>query len=66
MKQFIDIAIPVITILLLWAVGMALTRADFARVRRSPPPRAAGPARLGRRPVARALRGVRASIFMNQ
>jgi BASS family bile acid:Na+ symporter len=35
-KQAVDFAIPVITFLLLTAVGLALTREDFARVRRSP------------------------------
>ena len=36
MKSFVDVAIPVITFLLLAAVGLDLTRADFARVRRQP------------------------------
>ena len=36
MKSFIGVAIPVITFLLLTAVGLDLTRADFVRVRRQP------------------------------
>lgn len=36
MKQIVDVAIPVITFLLLMAVGLDLTREDFARVRRQP------------------------------
>lgn len=36
MKSVIDLAIPVITFLLLTAVGLDLTRDDFVRVRRQP------------------------------
>lgn len=36
MKQVVDLAIPIITFLLLTAVGLGLTADDFARVRRTP------------------------------
>ena len=36
MKTLIDVAVPVITFMLLTAVGLDLTREDFARVRRRP------------------------------
>ncbi len=42
MKTFVDVAIPLITFLLLTAVGLDLTAADFARVRRQPRLVAAG------------------------
>lgn len=42
MKSFVGITIPVITFLLLAAVGLDLTRADFVRVRRQPRLVAAG------------------------
>lgn len=42
MKSFVDVAIPAITFLLLTAVGLDLTRTDFARVRSQPRLVAAG------------------------
>ena len=42
MKAFLDLAIPAITFLLLFAVGLDLAPADFARVRRQPRVLAAG------------------------
>ncbi len=36
MKAFLDLAVPAITFLLLFAVGLDLTPADFGRVRRQP------------------------------
>ena len=36
MKAFLDLAVPAITFLLLFAVGLDLAPADFARVRRQP------------------------------
>src|SRR4029450_9121727 len=36
MKTLIDVAVPVITFMLLTAVGLDLTRDDFARLRRRP------------------------------
>lgn len=42
MKALIDIAVPAITFVLLAAVGLDLTAADFARVRRQPAVVAAG------------------------
>lgn len=36
MKTFVDVTIPIITFLLLTAVGLDLTPADFGRVRRQP------------------------------
>ncbi len=42
MKEVVDVAIPVVTLLLLTAVGLDLAREDFRRVRREPRPLAIG------------------------